>query len=183
VIRVAFLGTVLFAATASALPPAELKGFRPGMTLEAVRSLYPAIECRKATDTTSRCQYAQRSNRIADLHTVAGAWVGQVSLDFTPDEKLARAQFGMVPAAYADVLAAITEKYGKPRETQERYQNGFGAIFVGRTATWTLGADVVKLSEFNGSREDMALVVARPALLDAIQRAGVAAAKGRAKDL
>jgi hypothetical protein len=121
---------------------AELKGLRLGMTPAAVNALHPALQCSPEGD---ECVLNTTTvSEKTELDMLGGFNVKQWELHFV-DGRLAK--LGAVFFEHHDdeLAAALTEKYGKPRDAAAPMRNGFGGKFVWHILEWRAGAATISV--------------------------------------
>lgn len=120
---------VILAAPAGAY---DLKGLGPGKDVETARSA--GLECR----------YSKCTGGL-DLLTFGGT----VKAHYTDAGTITDLTFSAMPHRYAELKAALVEKFGKPSSSVVlAKQNGFGARLDSHVDTWQSSDGIMVLDEY-----------------------------------
>lgn len=180
---------------ATALPTAafDLKGLRVGMTLDEAKVAIPGAfdKCREglANQPGWSCYYSVEhagkpwSNpKIQALETFAGRPV-KSWLILHDGAKLTGVNVTMKNGDFDHVLAALTEKWGKPKSEASTVHNRMGASFDQLVATWTDQGNMLRARKRAGSLDEMAVNMTTVEAMQQRKREADNQAKDAAKDL
>ena len=138
--------TLLFAAknTAAAF---DFKGIDVGgqkMSPEQVQSILE-VKCGTGVD----------GGQVCNGKTSIGGAVADANIVISSKSEVIRIALRIKSRDFQKVVAAVTEKYGKPtREVNSALQNGYGAQFPYITYWWDgKGGNYIKVSEYTSSRD------------------------------
>ncbi len=167
----------------------QLKYLRPGMTIAEAFEIYPNLPCSpvKAKEVTGchyeRKPFAEDFQRIDELDTLAGMGTLKWKMEFEPNGRLAWLRVHMASGAFDDLVIALAVKYGKAAMSVREYQNAFGAKFQGKVARWEKGGNALQVSEYAGTKDELAILLVSRAGLAAVEKQRETEAKKGARDL
>lgn len=133
----------------------DFKGVSIGASEEQFKALTPGTGCDKSLLADRKCRVFN-SGPLPPLPTAPAEFFkyGPTTLlnysgEFFGD-RLAYIQLEFSHTAYADMVPALTEKFGKPsRREVSKLQNKMGATYEGIDYTWTAGEQTVELEEYH----------------------------------
>ncbi|MGH8554041.1 MAG: hypothetical protein ACREUD_00420 [Gammaproteobacteria bacterium] len=109
------------------------------------------VRCFQYTDTKPLLPSAS-SYVIANLPLLKGAGT-DVTVNLLAN-KVQYVEMRFLQHHSSSILAAVTEKYGKPTTSKDvTYQNGFGQSFNGVTATWNMPGAVLTFTQYDGNKD------------------------------
>ena len=152
----------------------SLRGIRLGDDLAAVFKLCPALKPKYVSDrptamfmdedqaaATGVCFSIESprepfvgSNALVvnlPLMPGLGRWAGIVQTE----GKVEQVELVFLAANYALMLESLRERFGMPtRQGVEDFQNGFGAMTSGQSATWSIGDNLLVIDQHRSGAKD-----------------------------
>lgn len=160
---------LLLSFAAAANGPIDIKGIRPGMTLEEADTALPAFSSlcfvrpvERGGDGSKNCIHVTKSrhgNRLPALDTFAGVPTQSVFARIKGD-KLADIAVDLASDHFTRVALALQEKWGKPHsETTGTIQNRAGANFDQVEMVWRSGDYILTATKRRGRVDRMSILL------------------------
>ena len=167
--RAFFLVVALLIATnASQAAELDIKGLKPGMSLEQIKELFPDFHCIEA-DTTD-------ADMVCDAPRYYAGANSEISV-FLLDNKVMIIIVTFESGSFDDVISALKEKFGKPALILKNpVQNMMGATFVNHSILWIKGDKHLTAKRYDSKITESSVMLSSVSSLNRLE-------KGRKRDV